>query len=410
MTSPHPQRPLPLLLALAAALLAAPMAQAVTADGWQWNATTLDGTSYLPLEDLRSFYKFTTSRQDAKAGTHTVSNGSTTLVFGPEPRALTIGGYRCRLSQPVRVDERGNLLVPKVDMVKLIDPILRPTYIASRREVKAVVIDPGHGGHDIGQQTPQLREADFTLTLARQLAAELRRLGYEPVLTREDNQYLSDQQRIDRANGTPGAVFVSLHANGGRSDFHGIETYCVAPATPKGSAHAEAEAAAEGRQPETVGGMPGNEQDAANAALAFALHSALIGSTGAQDGACRRARYSLLSSLRCPAALVELGYATHAQEGAALATEEYRATLAAALAQGIDTFAKAIKPDAALPVNVAPPPDTPPTPVKVAPPKKEDKKAEGNKGSTKKTTTKGSSRKSGSSPRRRGKKAGSRRR
>ncbi len=203
-----------LLLTLAAAALSTPAAQAATADGWQWNATTVDGTGYLPLEDLRSFYKFTTSRQNAKAGTHTISNGSTTLVFGPEARSLTLNGFCCQLTHPVKLDERGNMLVSKVDMVKLIDPILRPTYIANRREVKAVVIDPGHGGHDVGQQTPQLREADCTLALAHQLAAELRKRGYEVVLTREDNQYLSDQQRIDRANAVPNALFVSLHANG----------------------------------------------------------------------------------------------------------------------------------------------------------------------------------------------------
>ncbi len=357
------------------------------ADNWQQNAATEGNTDYLRLEDLRSFYKFTSDTQDRRRGTQSVSNGNITLTFGPEERALSIQGYRCQLSHPVRRNARGELLISKTDVVKLIDPVLRPTYIANRRVVKTIVIDPGHGGHDVGQQTPQVREADCMLSLARHLATQLQQRGYETILTREDNQYLSDQQRVDRTNGIPNAIFLSLHLNSGRSDFHGIETYTAAPyspgtVTPPAATPTPADSATVTDTPDAT---PGNAQDAANAALAFALQTSLIASTGAQDGGCRRARYSLLSSVRCPAAIVELGYATHEQEAAALNTEEYRSTLATALANGIDTFAKAINPGATVPVTTAPPPP-PPTPVKVDKLSKDDgkkadtPKAKGNSG------------------------------
>ncbi len=353
------------------------------ADDWLQNAATEGQVPYVKLADLRSFYKFTTDTQDRRSNTRSVSNGTTTLTFGPGDDMLSIGGYNCRLIHPTRRDAQGELILSRTDIVKLIDPILRPTYISQRREVKTIVIDPGHGGHDVGQQTPQLREADCTLSLARQLATQLRQRGYEVRLTREDNQYLSDQQRIDRANAAENAVFISLHINHGRSDMHGIETYTVSPFIPAGNGSPAAAPTPE----DTHGAMPGNEQDGANIALAFALHSALINGTGAQDGGCRRARYSLLSSVRCPAAIIELGYATHEQEGAALNTEEYRSVLATSMANGVDAFARAIKPGATPPVTTAPPPP-PPTPVKVD---RVDKKSSG-KGSGK-TAGKGSSNK-----------------
>ncbi len=365
-----------LLLPAFCALL--PLLPQAHADNWQQNAAADTQTDYLRLEDLRSFYKFTTDSQDRKCGTHTVSNGKMMLVFGPEPRELSIQGYRCMLSHPAKHNERGEFLISKTDVVKLIDPILRPTYITNRRQVKTVVIDPGHGGHDVGQQTPQVREADCMLSLARQLANQLRQRGYEALLTREDNQYLSDQQRVDRANGVQNAIFLSLHLNSGRSDFQGIETYTVTPFTP--ASKPEETPGQEG----SSAAMPGNEQDAANAALAFALQSSLIAASGAEDGACRRARYSLLSSVRCPAAIVELGYATHEAEGAALNTEEYRSTLALALANGVHAFAEAIKPGATPPVNALPPPP-PPTPVKVDSPAKDSGK---NKAASKKSSSK----------------------
>ncbi|MBQ5721975.1 MAG: N-acetylmuramoyl-L-alanine amidase, partial [Bacteroidaceae bacterium] len=43
-----------------------------------------------------------------------------------------------------------------------------------------------------------------------------------------------------------------------------------------------------------------------------------------EDGGCRRAHFSLLNSVRCPSVMVELGYATHPEEGTRLSTEEYQ--------------------------------------------------------------------------------------
>ncbi len=375
------------LLLTAAAALLSPRA---TAADWSQNADPGGSLHYVRLEDIRSFYKFAPDTLERKSGVRRVSNGSTTLTFGPGPREMSLHGVRLLLSHPAKVNEKGEFILSKTDIVKLLDPVLRPTYIAKRREVKTVVIDPGHGGHDVGQQTPQVREADCTLSLARQLATQLQQRGYETILTREDNRYLSDQQRIDRANTAANAIFLSLHLNSGRSDYHGIETYTVTPYAPVEAAGSPAPTESQPTPPAADGAtpMPGNEQDAANTALAFALQSALIHATGTQDGGCRRTRYSLLSSVRCPAAIVELGYATHEEEGAALNTEEYRSTLATALANGVDAFARAIKPGARPPVTAAPPPP-PPTPVKVDKPAQTGgKKADSSK-SGKKTSNKG---------------------
>lgn len=322
------------LLCLAALALLLP-APAVTGDGAMWNATSVGDVGYLPLEDLRSFYKLLPLQ--AAQGTRAVGNGAVSLVFGPGARELRINGIRCVLSHPVKdVVTNQDLLISKADMVKLIDPVLRPTYIANRRLVKTIVIDPGHGGHDAGTVTSQVREADVTLLVGNKLAEELRKRGFHAVLTHDVNRYQSDQQRVDVANGALDAVYVGLHLNSGRSDIRGAETYTVDPAEPSAK------------------GLPGNEYDAANAALALALQSALVQQCGAPDGGCRRAHYSLLSSLNCPAAMVELGYATNAQEGALLNTEAYQSRLAAALADALERFAAVMNPETVLKSAVAP--------------------------------------------------------
>ena len=349
---------LPLLCAgpaLACMLLLAPPCPAVTADGFMWHNTRLGQTDYLPLEDLRSFYKLI-PMQGAE-GAHCVGNGELKVTFGPDTRDITLNGIRCRLSHPTRRAENGDLLVSKVDMVKLIDPVLRPTYIHNRRTVKTVVVDAGHGGHDAGTATPYVREADTTLLVAAALRAELEKRGFLVLLTHEDNRYLSDQQRVDAANAAANAVFISLHLNNGRSDMRGVETYTVDPAESDDAP------------------MPGNEYDTSNAALAMALQSSLVRRCGAADGGCRRAHYSILSSVSCPAALVELGYAGNKEEGTLLSSEEYRGKLAKALAEGIATFAEIMNPETSLQQREqsstsSAKPATPPTPVKPAEPVK----------------------------------------
>lgn len=303
-------------------------AWAVTADGAMWNATSVGEVGYLPLEDLRSFYKFLP--QKAEPGCVGVGNVGVSLVFGPGERELFIQGIRSRLCHPVMRDRQGGLLVSKADMVKLIDPVLRPLYIPNRQEIKTVVIDPGHGGHDAGAHQGQLIESEFTLSIGNQLASVLRQRGYRVVMTHEQNQYMSDQRRVDAANAQSNALYLGLHLNEGRSDYQGIETYTVVPASP-----GEAE-------------RPGNRCDGANIALAYALQAALVHASQARDGGCRRAHFSILSSLTCPAAQVDLGYATHEAEAARLLDSEYQASLVEALANGIDAFAAVMRPDAVM--------------------------------------------------------------
>lgn len=352
------------------------------ANATAWVSTEVNGVSYLPLENLRSFYKFTPLQRSARSkALAIIGNKDVRLEFGPGLRELNIGGTRCTLTHPVQSDAKGDYLISRTDMVKLIDPILRPTYIQGRQVVRTIILDPGHGGHDVGVQTPWIREADCTQLVAAKLRDELaRRLPDVKILfTHEKNQPRSEQQRIDILSGVEAPIFISLHLNSGRSDVQGVETYTAAPAAP-------------GEKP-----RPGNVYDTANTALAYAIQTALINGTEAKDGGCRRARYSLLNSLNCPSVSVELGYATHEEEAKKLATAEYQTKLAQALAEGICNYARMADPATKLAFIEPPQVEEPPTPVKADLPaakatnaKKATKRTKAKSTrSTRKSTTKG---------------------
>ena len=326
-------------------------ADAPVAGAGNWHVREVDGVEYLPLEDLRSFYKLMSLQPKGRrvAGQRIVGNGELELRFGPEPRELRIQNMLFMLTHPVQEDASGDLLVSRLDVLNVIEPVLRPTYIANRSALRTVVIDPGHGGHDVGTVSPFAREADVTLLVAKKLGAELTKRGYEVSYTQDQNQYLSPQARVDKANAAPAAILLSLHLNSGRSDMKGIQTYTIAPAD-KGDKI-----------------LPGHPYVPASTALAMAVQSSLVQQTEAEDGGCRRSRFSPLNSVTCPAVTVEMGFATHPEEGARLSSDEYQMKLADALADGVDAFARVMNPATVLQVQKAPEVEPPAEPVKVTP-------------------------------------------
>lgn len=318
-------------------------------------AATYGGRAYQNVEELRSFYKLTTGMQPTRKGAlATMGLGDTRVELGPGRRSLSIGGMHIELAYPLMRDAAGQLLISREDWVSWVDPILRPTYIAGRTPIHQILLDPGHGGHDEGATAAGTRESEITLQVARRLKDDLEKQGYRVSLTRSGDYFLSDRQRVDTANNAEAPIFISLHLNTGRSDYRGSRVYTLAPPKPDAAP------------------LPAHAQSGRNAALAYALQSALVHRAGAVDAGCHHAHFSLLSSITCPAAWVELGYATHEQEGAALTTPAYQEALAQALAQGIITFINATAPGTQIPTQ-APPPKIvvntpPPTPKKAAPP------------------------------------------
>src|SRR4051812_2884232 len=77
-----------------------------------------------------------------------------------------------------------------------------------------VIIDPGHGGRDPGATSVsgQVEEKDLTLALARELRDELVKRGRVRVaMTRDDDRYLTLDERAAVSRRLNAAMFVSLH-------------------------------------------------------------------------------------------------------------------------------------------------------------------------------------------------------
>ena len=77
-----------------------------------------------------------------------------------------------------------------------------------------VMVDAGHGGSDTGALSPRgLKEKDFNLAQAKEIAAVLRRAGFKVVMTRDDDSFPALYDRPRAAIREKADCFVSIHHN-----------------------------------------------------------------------------------------------------------------------------------------------------------------------------------------------------
>ena len=84
---------------------------------------------------------------------------------------------------------------------------------AGTREVKTIVIDPGHGGKDSGALGKNSQEKDLVLSIGKLLKKELEKAGFKVKMTRDKDVFIELGQRANLANQWDGDLFISLHCN-----------------------------------------------------------------------------------------------------------------------------------------------------------------------------------------------------
>lgn len=84
---------------------------------------------------------------------------------------------------------------------------------AGTREVKTIVIDPGHGGKDSGALGSKSQEKDIVLAVGKLLKKELEKEGFKVKMTRDKDVFIELGQRANLANQWDGDLFISLHCN-----------------------------------------------------------------------------------------------------------------------------------------------------------------------------------------------------
>lgn len=127
--------------------------------------------------------------------------------------------------------------------------IVAPLLLASALPLNAqtaplIYIDPGHGGAQAGVVAAGLEEKDFVLRWGFILAEAFAEAGFETKMSRTGDVALGFQERVDDAEASGAALFLSLHINGDEDPtLWGTEIF-LAEELPASRAAAEAVAEA----------------------------------------------------------------------------------------------------------------------------------------------------------------------
>jgi N-acetylmuramoyl-L-alanine amidase len=229
----------------------------------------------------------------------------------------------------------------------------KPTATTEGRGIRTVVIDPGHGGAEVGAKGPGgTLEKDVTLAIGRKLRSALTNgLGLQAFLTRDRDQEVPLDDRTAFANNYKADLFVSIHANASAArGARGSEVYFLSyQASDEESRRL---AAAEGG---AIGGGPGGyagssdlalilwdmaqaEHLEESSALATRINEELAEVTGSQGRGIKQAPFRVLVGAGMPAVLVEIAFISNAEEEKLLKSEDYQNKVTAALVKGIARY------------------------------------------------------------------------
>jgi N-acetylmuramoyl-L-alanine amidase len=178
--------------------------------------------------------------------------------------------------------------------------------LASAANFRTVVIDAGHGGHDNGGQWGRVYEKHLALDTAFRLESKLKSLGYQTVMTRRSDYFISLPQRVSTANRYRNAIFVSIHYNyTWKQQVSGLETFYSTE---------------EGRR------------------LAQLVQNNIVRRTKTVDRSAKYARFYVIRNTTLPAILVEGGFVSNATERDRMKSGWFRESIAQGIVDGIQSY------------------------------------------------------------------------
>ena len=350
-----------LLLIAALFFAAAPLCDAAGSQQGDWTLYKVGGRDYVSVENVARFYAL--GKVQITSSDFQLTGGLRSLRGQANGRDFFINNLKFILSYPIVACD-GHLCMSRMDLTKLVEPVMRPGKIRDAEKIDTVVLDAGHGGHDNGAASPFGFEKDFALDVVMRARLLLMQAGYKVVLTRANDTFISLYDRVKIANAQKNALFIAVHFNAGGGGT-GLETYTLAP-------RGVPSMAADGPSITDLTACAGHQNDAENMALATAMHAAMVVRSRMWDRGIKRARFVVIRDISIPGVLVEGGFQTNMNDARLIAMPAYRQQMAASILRAVNNYRKAVGGQSA----PAPAPMPPPPPEVASKPEPEPTPAE----------------------------------
>ena len=306
----------------------------------EWTLIKHEGRDYVSLANVGEFYQLGHLQ---RSGNDLILRTNSRCLRGqlgsPE---FYINNLKFILSYPV-TEAEGQPVISRMDLTKLLEPVIRPSHIQNSARVDTVILDPGHGGHDTGAASLFGNEKTYALDVALRTRELLRAAGFRVYMTRSTDVFVPLEERAALGNRFPDALFISIHFNASGNGASGVETFTLAP-------RGVPSMAADGPALSDFIPCNGNKRDAENIALACAAHATLVYNSAMFDRGIKRARFVVLRESTPPGVLIEGGFLSNASDARRIATATYRQQIATSILQAVENYRNAVGPRRPLPV------------------------------------------------------------
>ena len=235
-----------------------------------------------------------------------------------------------------------------------IEPASAPAEVPHETRTKTIVIDAGHGGIDPGASSADhVREKDVVLAYALELQRQLLATGnFKVILTREDDRFLTLQQRVKVARDNSADLFIAVHAD--TVHDHSVRGTTIYTVSEKATDAVAEQLAEDENQADAIGGIDLGHQspevanvlinlaqrESRNQALVFAKTAvkSIHPLTEMTGQPLRAAAFVVLKAPDVPSVLVELGYLSSPKDEALLVSQEWRVKMAGAMTEAISHY------------------------------------------------------------------------
>jgi len=322
-----------------------------------WTLIKHEGRDYVTLDNVAKFYQFGATQRAGNS--FVLRTGARSLRGQAGSPEFYINGLKFNLSYPL-AESGGHAIISRMDLTKLLEPVLRPSRIPSAGKIDTVVLDPGHGGHDNGAASIYGNEKNFALDVSLRARDLLRAAGYKVYMTRSTDLFIPLEERTRFASRFQNALFIAVHFNSSGNAATGVETYTLAP-------RGVPSMASDGPALSDFVPCHGNTRDAENIALACATHASLVHSSGMYDRGIKRARFVVIRDITIPGVLIEGGFLSNTLDACRIATAAYRQQMATSILQAVQNYRNAVGPRPPSPVVANAPDAIQTTPVVMTP-------------------------------------------
>ena len=217
----------------------------------------------------------------------------------------------------------------------------------SVEDIRRIVVDAGHGGHDTGTIGPTgFTEKELVLDVARRLKDLIENeIGAEVVMTRDEDVFVPLEARTAIANQQEADLFLSIHANSSRvKSVRGVETFFLnLPSSRDALEIASRENAASQKAihelQDVVRQIMLSDKVDESRELARHVQNALAArkNSGTNRGV-KQAPFVVLIGANMPSILAEVGFISNPQEEKSIKTPEYRQQIAESLLDGVRSY------------------------------------------------------------------------